>query len=1623
MIKICAGEDCLQSYSLSYLTDRYVRLDKISATGDDNSTQYRPTTFTWDKYSLNHTEQAGHISESKIYNCKVYSGDFNGDGKSDIVIIPKSGADWNEWRLFLSDGVDGAFTFTSSGPIQAGLNDLIIGDFNGDGMDDMIQVRKISEPFTNYFMYYSTGSGFEQHVTSAFRSISVAHGVIPGDFNGDGMTDILNCHTNGYNMVCMRAPYDPVEQTGTWPTSQAQLYTGDFNGDGKTDILATGNQDSEWANFQMHLSTGTRFIQNDLPHYFKAVDKHVFVGDFNGDGKDDFYSVHRTSAYNALAYYLNDGAGISFTGMGGPKMGPLDVWQHTLGDFNGDGKTDFITTTTWSTGVMSKGYVSYTFYPEQDHILKTITDGMDCKTEIEYQYVTDPELHEKVSYVYPIRAIAQPFKLVSEVRQSNGIGGLNTIGYKYAGGKYHVQGRGFLGFDTVEETNYTNNTVTTSYYEVERNKYLTTLSGREIRTINGAPISKEEYINELQYNYGSRLHPVVSVAKSYDAPSGELIKTVITRDSYDAYGNNIFHSEKYSDNDSITYRTEYVNSTYDVMYNGNKWLLGLPTESSVVYHRDEYEIEHTTTCEYADESPLLKSRSVSYGNDLTVTESYKYDVCGNMIEKTETAAGESRTSKVEYDANYCLKTKYTDPQGYYSEYAHDPRTGAIIWEKGADGLESYFDNDSFGHQTHRRQKHASEVYVTRWSDNMPMAPTHATYFTYSKKTGEAPLLEFYDQLGRKLRTVGMQTNNHTVYTDMVYNASGLLASQSEPYFPGDTPRWHEFLYDEQQRLVTEEFPDGTAESVEYSVLADSQLKIVKFDRLSNKTAKILNCHDEIVESSVDDYSRVQFEYDPMGHCICAKGDNCDMYMSYDDAGRRIELESHDIGKYSFVYNGFGDLVRQVHDGTDSTVEFKVDAIGRVTHRYDSDGETRYFYDQQRLGLLSSAENGGSIKAYDYDEANRVYHEVKLIDWDEYYLWYSYNALNQLETIEYPNQKKVIQNYDQNGFLIGVDFDGKQVWSLTDVNANGAVTKSVLGNGLVIERSFDPITGLLTKIDNGGLIKHSYAFDQLGNLLKRTDEKRNLTEQFYYDQRYCLTGTEMDNGGIDSLQYDVAGNILSSPLGNFSYTDNQLTGISSESELIDPITAIDYTSYHKASGIRKLGTFPNILENSKMIYITYGPDQQRDMMTVSHDMGASLNRYGFTKKYINKYYETLSSNKEAGTADNQTCYIYAGNELVAVAGRTITDFGPVESLSYVHTDHLGSIVGYSDKDGDLTSEYSYDAWGRFRDCDTWEIKTEPYFNGRGFCGHEHIGSFGLINMNGRIYDPMTCRFISPDPYVQSPENPLSLNRYAYCLNNPLKYRDDTGELFFIDDFIFGFCRGLLTGKNPFKTGWQTTKNSFHIWKGLFSLDSNKSFFGRMGEFFSRFTYQLPQTALGLFTAHGYNMFGSVEKVKSLYGATVLTTHNMKGTSAMTLGSFIIGNSGTYADPNNATFQHEYGHYLQSQAMGWAYLSKVGIPSLCSAAGSGEHKYKPFELDANYRSFVYLNKYVPGFYKSIGDKGYGWDFKSHPLGVKGSPESIYLDYNDSDAMEQVRQSLSISAGWYHYIFPVVSTIFDH
>lgn len=218
-------------------------------------------------------------------------------------------------------------------------------------------------------------------------------------------------------------------------------------------------------------------------------------------------------------------------------------------------------------------------------------------------------------------------------------------------------------------------------------------------------------------------------------------------------------------------------------------------------------------------------------------------------------------------------------------------------------------------------------------------------------------------------------------------------------------------------------------------------------------------------------------------------------------------------------------------------------------------------------------------------------------------------------------------------------------------------------------------------------------------------------------------------------------------------DNVGAGVGNEKQFID------YTPFNKVSRIRQ-----GIDESTvnRVYDIFYGLDEQR--IKTSYDDFAESD-----KNRVRYYFGTYEKDSDTDGNITNTDYIYSPVGLIAIRKNNV--------LYYVHTDLLGSIERITNASGAMVSEYAYTPWGGRI------LLSGVNITDRGYTGHEHLSPFGddtnsgfcLINMNGRIYDPVLARFLSPDPYVQSPNFTQSFNRYSYCWNNPFKYTDPSGEL--------------------------------------------------------------------------------------------------------------------------------------------------------------------------------------------------------------------------------------------------------
>ena len=193
---------------------------------------------------------------------------------------------------------------------------------------------------------------------------------------------------------------------------------------------------------------------------------------------------------------------------------------------------------------------------------------------------------------------------------------------------------------------------------------------------------------------------------------------------------------------------------------------------------------------------------------------------------------------------------------------------------------------------------------------------------------------------------------------------------------------------------------------------------------------------------------------------------------------------------------------------------------------------------------------------------------------------------------------------------------------------------------------------------------------------------------------------------------------------------------------------------------------------KTATFTYAADGQRRKMVVGNTTTVYCDDY-----QVNK----------TGSTEQRLHYISGPAGLCALIVQNYNN-GSLASRAtyYLQTDYQGSIIAAYNSNGTLYKRFAYDPWGRRRAGDNWtnyQASTETLIT-RGYCGHEHLDDFGTINMNGRIYDPRLGRFLSPDLYVQAPYNSQNYNRYAYCLNNPLKYTDPSGEIAWFLPIVIG-----------------------------------------------------------------------------------------------------------------------------------------------------------------------------------------------------------------------------------------------
>ena len=265
----------------------------------------------------------------------VFTGDFNGDGKLDLVVTDIYS---NTLSVLLGDG-NGNFTLVSSPVLDSWPDGVAVGDFNGDGKLDLAAVGV----FGDLWILLGDGTG-NFNLVSSTDLCSWPQYVAVGDFNGDGKLDLaVTCGGNGGNQLSILLG----DGTGNFTLVSSltvgvgdnTVVAGDWNGDGKLD-LATSNANDNTVSILLGDGTGN-FTVTSTPKVGSGPNS-LAVGDFNADGKPDL--AVSNSGDNTVSILLGDGTG-NFTLASSPAVGS-DPGFVVVGDFNGDGKLDLATPNT-----------------------------------------------------------------------------------------------------------------------------------------------------------------------------------------------------------------------------------------------------------------------------------------------------------------------------------------------------------------------------------------------------------------------------------------------------------------------------------------------------------------------------------------------------------------------------------------------------------------------------------------------------------------------------------------------------------------------------------------------------------------------------------------------------------------------------------------------------------------------------------------------------------------------------------------------------------------------------------------------------------------------------------------------------------------------------------------------------------------------------------------------------------------------------------------------------------------------------------------------------------------------------------------------------------------------------
>jgi RHS repeat-associated protein len=471
-----------------------------------------------------------------------------------------------------------------------------------------------------------------------------------------------------------------------------------------------------------------------------------------------------------------------------------------------------------------------------------------------------------------------------------------------------------------------------------------------------------------------------------------------------------------------------------------------------------------------------------------------------------------------------------------------------------------------------------------------------------------------------------------------------------------------------------------------------------------------------------------FAYDAVGDQIQQTDyNNATTTFAYDSMNRLTEESYSDGSVVTFTYTSTGQ--RQAVVDSRGTTSYSYDARDRLIERTDPDGQTvKYTYDP--AGNETSLTVASGRTSYTYDALDRM---VTVSDPQGGETHYGYDPAGNLVSTEISDGTVETRQYDALNRLVSIETVGPGGGVISgfrytlgptgfenSVTEDGdrSVTYSYDGDDRLTEESIiDP---------TGGNRSITYTYDAVGNRLTEGDSAQGLTTYTYDEDNRLLTQTS--GGQVTEYTYDADGNMLSMVTGT---TDK----VSYTWDFQDRLVTTDITD--------STGTH----------HVTYQYDADGNRVAETQD--------GVETRFLLDTNRPLAQVLEEYTPAGrvQAAYIYGTGLILMDRGGT---------LSYYHTDALGSVRALTDAAGKVTDRYTYDAFGLLID------RTGDTPNPYQFAGQWYDEAVGLDYLRARYADPSIGRFISADPFDGSLSDPFSLHKYLYANADPVNATDPSGR---------------------------------------------------------------------------------------------------------------------------------------------------------------------------------------------------------------------------------------------------------